>query len=83
MSSPIVSVQANWHTTFDSAIQSFEHRQKSLCLHNLSSQLRRLICLSQRYNVRFVLFISKIFLYFVDAIISLLVCLFLSQNYES
>ena len=28
MSSPIVSVQANWHTTFDSATQSFEHKQK-------------------------------------------------------
>ena len=83
MSSPIVSVEANWHTTFDSAIQSFDHRQKSLCLHNWSSHLRRLICLSQRYNLRFVLFISKIIPYFVDAVISLLVYLFLSQNYES
>ena len=85
MSSPIVSVEANWHSTFDLDIKSFEHRQKSLCLQNLkfSSQLRRLICLSQRYNVRFVLFISKIILYCVDAVISLLVYLFLSQNYES
>ena len=56
MSSPIVSVEANWRTTFDSVIKSFEHGQKNLSLHNLSSQLRRLICLSQRYNVRFVLF---------------------------
>ena len=47
MSSPIVSIETNWHTTFDSAIQSFDHRQKSLCLHNLSSDLSRLICLSQ------------------------------------
>ena len=58
MSSPIVSVEANWPTSLASfrRDKSFEHGQKNLSLHNLSSQLRRLICLSQRYNVRFVLF---------------------------
>ena len=76
-------VEGNWHTIFDSAIKSFEHRQKSLSLHNLISQLRCLICLSQSYNVRFVLFISKVIFYFVNAIISLLVSLFVAQNYES
>ena len=76
MSSPIVSVQANWHTTFDSAIQSFEHKQKKPVFTQLkftTTSLNLFVTKIQR----------KICTLFVDAVISLLVSLFLSENYES
>ena len=76
MSRLIVSVEANWHTTFDSAIQRFWTQAKKPLFTQLkftTTSLNLFVTKIQR----------KICTLFVDAVISLLVSLFLSENYES